>query len=915
MTVQQQTRHTGHSEVLNQPVSGLWLWGLGTAAALVWVWGRAPACYKDLLPMTANGFHSTFPARASIASCAQDATIPGFLFSDVVLIVAYAIFFLECSRWGALCLGWAWARRCSRAAWRTVILLVLVDLAENVTIVAFRACKTPPWLGTLLIALEWGKTILAVLLLLMVAVVLLVGVRRFALPWTTPPRTAPRVDAGPIGNWPASEKENAPQCWFVSHDLTPYHWVGYGIGLSGGGIRAAAFCAGALQRLAGHPQLDVGKAAYLATVSGGGYLGVSTQVLRSQFDPQRRGYVVPEPSPYAQDAPETSWLRDRHRYLADNSRDRAQALVGYVIGVACNLGLVLTVLAAVGIAASYSPVRSEGNVGLGIVLPIALLAGAAYVWHRFGTAEASLDRVSHERDDSNAAAWRAGSAVVGVLGMFSALVWFPWWNRPVLTAVVIMAWALAGWVVRGRGRTSVRRLAVAQTCFIGGWVTLCLWVVYTVAQSWPGLGDALESAWWRALLAVMAAVGVSMVVADQTWWSPHPFYKERLASTFAVRRAGKDALPLRYDTWTYLDEWARKRDGGPELVVCATANLDNRSVPPARTRAVPFVFGAQAVGSPELGWWSTEDFRRILGRRLARDGTLQAATAISGAAVASALGAQGKIPTTGTALALLNARLGVWLPNPNQPEKWTGAGTWGWWRSFWRRTRRPHWLLAELLGWFPGSRRFVYVSDGGHLDNLGLLELLRRRCRVILLIDASGDKRGTTAALDEALALAHHHLKIEIDQRESPLTRSAPRGLHRLPASDTAEDCVELVKVTYPPDADGAVEVGWVILAKAAFAITLKGDDRLRDLCKSVGKRRWLRRWPWSMSSLPKASTANQFLTDAQFDGYVELGRAVGQRLCDWLEDTTGDSNDEKRKIRSALESLEEVPDPTTLPM
>src|SRR4029079_10290897 len=102
-----------------------------------------------------------------------------------------------------------------------------------------------------------------------------------------------------------------------------------------------------------------------------------------------------------------------------------------------------------------------------------------------------------------------------------------------------------------------------------------------------------------------------------------------------------EASPLDPETWSYLDEWGRPAPSGPQLLVCATANVEDISIKPKGTRAVRCGFAHDYVGSPELGWWTTADFRRCLGRRLAGDGTLQAATAISRAAAAAGVGVGG----------------------------------------------------------------------------------------------------------------------------------------------------------------------------------------------------------------------------------------------------------------------------------
>ena len=48
-------------------------------------------------------------------------------------------------------------------------------------------------------------------------------------------------------------------------------------------------------------------------------------------------------------------------------------------------------------------------------------------------------------------------------------------------------------------------------------------------------------------------------------------------------------------------------------------------------------------------------------------------------------------------------------------------------------------MVAELFGQRPASPKFINLSDGGHFDNLGLYELIRRRCRFIVVCDAEQD--------------------------------------------------------------------------------------------------------------------------------------------------------------------------------
>jgi hypothetical protein len=441
---------------------------------------------------------------------------------------------------------------------------------------------------------------------------------------------------------------------------------------------------------------------------------------------------------------------------------------------------------------------------------------------------------------------------------------------------------------------------------VAGWVSIGLFIVCGAAGGGLGNPTSLsellaEPAWAVGIGAGAAVLLVFWVCFDQTSWSPHPYYKARLAGTFAMRRIvergsdgdlpGVQALP--YDEYTYLDKWAAPVDDGPTLLVCATANADDPTLPPRPTKAVPFVFAHDLVGSPELGWWRTTDFRRCLGRRLAGDGTLQAATAISGAAVASGLGNKGRIPSVGTALALVNARLGVWLPNPNSdsadddwPEKRKK-------RIDWKRRRRPNWLWREVAGFLPSTKRFIYVSDGGHLDNLGLLELLRRRSKFVLIADASADEELHTTALDGVCELAKEHLGLSLERPAiSPLNRRSRAGVGEV--GGVATDCVELIRIRYSTlPKEVATEDGLLVVAKARFADTLLDSDD-DDLCALIKpliqkineSRRWWRwqKWPWNLQSLPTTPTVNQWLTDDQFEGYVTLGKAVGKRAVTVLD-------------------------------
>src|SRR5215207_8570784 len=131
------------------------------------------------------------------------------------------------------------------------------------------------------------------------------------------------------------------------------------------------------------------------------------------------------------------------------------------------------------------------------------------------------------------------------------------------------------------------------------------------------------------------------------------------------------------------------------------------------------------------------DFERLAGQGRS---TIMATVAMSGAAVSPMAGRfASQVAPFRLLLTLMNVRLGMWIPNPLWG--WHPAGPvaaksrhearlWevllGWPRMGWLG-RRPGsaQVLVEAIGRSALTDRWIYVSDGGHLDNTGLVEAVR----------------------------------------------------------------------------------------------------------------------------------------------------------------------------------------------
>src|SRR6266404_1684937 len=102
--------------------------------------------------------------------------------------------------------------------------------------------------------------------------------------------------------------------------------------------------------------------------------------------------------------------------------------------------------------------------------------------------------------------------------------------------------------------------------------------------------------------------------------------------------------------------------------------------------------------------------------------------AISGAAASPHMGLA-SMPTLSALMTLLNIRLGYWIGNPK------------------KQTFGPPGflcLLREMTGiGMAETNAWLNVSDGGHIENMGIYELLRRRCKFIVCVDGEADPEST----------------------------------------------------------------------------------------------------------------------------------------------------------------------------
>jgi hypothetical protein len=175
-------------------------------------------------------------------------------------------------------------------------------------------------------------------------------------------------------------------------------------------------------------------------------------------------------------------------------------------------------------------------------------------------------------------------------------------------------------------------------------------------------------------------------------------------------------------------------------------------------KAASFTMTPLHCGSASLGYRPSSEYGGGV--------SLGTAVAISGAAASPNMGYHSS-PVVGFIMTLLNARLGSWLGNPGAPGQrtWKHPGPMSAIRS----------LVKEALGQTSDQSEYVYLSDGGHFENLGLYEMVRRRCRVIVVLDGGCDPEFTYDDLGNALRKIRIDMRIPIEFTDEALRPLAER--------------------------------------------------------------------------------------------------------------------------------------------
>jgi len=359
-------------------------------------------------------------------------------------------------------------------------------------------------------------------------------------------------------------------------------------------------------------------------------------------------------------------------------------------------------------------------------------------------------------------AWLAGQSSLGSVA---------WWVIATFVAVAVAVLALLVTHFLGKFRVAGRVAAIANLGQV--WAVRLLMAVIVLGSGtlwYPTITSWLtpEADPVVGLLLLFGTLAAPLILGALMERSQlHRVYRDRIRRSYGVVRTSKTTaeVPAAPALLSDLAPGPGCERIWPKLLICATANVRNRD-PRGHWRGfAPFVLSDDQCGTPGTdAVVATKQLERGRVRsswapELEPAITLPIAVAATGAAVSPSMGRFTQ-PTLRASFAALNIRLGWWVPNAFEPGRRrevadrTAPGRFD---KHPRLSRGYDQLIPELVG---ASGPNMYISDGGHYDNLGLIALLRARCAEIWCVDASPEPDGSAEELSRVLLLAEYEVGI-----------------------------------------------------------------------------------------------------------------------------------------------------------
>jgi hypothetical protein len=440
-----------------------------------------------------------------------------------------------------------------------------------------------------------------------------------------------------------------------------------------------------------------------------------------------------------------------------------------------------------------------------------------------------------------------------------------------LPAITVAVGGLASWIgfspatSAGMGKVDTARLGKIRAFLaqrdllvpaLGGLFFLLLGIGLAalnqaIASALSGIGDLRgHMAIVLIEMGLLAAMAVLFnLFINVNTFSLHAMYRSRLLRAYlgASNETRKPNPFINFDPDDNfpMHEAPHSADAPLHVINMALNLVATKKLAWQQRKAESFTVTPLHSGSFRVGYQPSGDYAGT------RDGiTIGTAMAISGAAASPNMGYHSS-PILTLAMTFFNARLGWWLPNPGP------AGRLVWKRSGPLFSLGP--LLNEGLGQTTDDKPWVYASDGGHFENLGLYEMVLRRCKRIIVVDGSADPEFKMEDLGNAVRKINIDLGVPIDfVTDFHIKKGTDSANRHCAVAEIKYGCVDRFSGTDGKEHEA--ESGWLVYIKAS----MNGREPADVL-----------QYAATHKDFPHESTANQFFNESQFASYVRLGSDI----------------------------------------
>ncbi len=663
-----------------------------------------------------------------------------------------------------------------------------------------------------------------------------------------------------------------------------------GLAISGGGIRSATFSLGVMQSLAGHDLLK--HFDYMSTVSGGGYSGSClTWALYGKpetRDPDHLSFIDslgdgPESFPIGTDDPRREspadldskrwrllkYLREHGKYLTPGHGISALSALGILIrGVLLNLLVWIALFSCVIylISTGWSfPLFDSWLPALGLLV-VGVAACVLYSVGTFFRFHGRLRYLVRRFFESAARPYIVLLFLAVAIGTLHSVYELVGSAVAGLSPAMIASGAASGFWTFSKTASqkpgekskipiglvaTVASLLVLYGGLLGAYALSKLSLLTDTYVYWA-LGFTLLTGWF---------VNINQI-------SLHRYYRDRLMETFlpGIDRAvaGLTGASPEADKAPISEMWNDERPRGPYHIVntnLVTVDSNRRT---QRTRGGDnFILSPFYCGSTITGWRRTEEFEN---NRL----TLATAMAVSAAAANPNSGVAGqglsRNKFVSILMALLNLRLGYWTHRPKRSRK-----------SFYSPNHFWPGGAYELGGLFSENSVWLQLTDGGHFENLALYELIRRRLKLIVVLDSGADPNFVFDDLQNATRRIgiDFGARIEFSDPPGEFLTYDPRTLDE--EKGIAPSAVSRGGSSGFPTHASTAKRGWVHGTIHYAGGVEKGDLVYIKTTMVDGLSLTTHGYKDKDPTFPDQTTADQFFEPEQFAAYRELGYVVGE--------------------------------------